>query len=418
MPIDQLPRIADLLAPGVTALIAARPSAERHTTSRTGRYAAVIRGLGAQAELARAYLASEVKAGTLQAEGAALLEYLQSEFFASFDQTALAGVGHADITRTITNAVAETNSLTPGVLRKGTIISRPGDPGFTPVVEQAEYETLEDASFGPNDTTTTGSGESVTHVQTVTSVPIRALRTGTHSSVPVFLEAVTPHQAGRVSSGDLFETQSTWSASLRCGGGAAELVDDQLRQIAPYLGQGLFGPTGAAGMAGALGYLGVRYAAYRSNQTSGVDQVFVADGAWGSSPAFSEAVIGFMAAKRWIGFGARIRAREVENQPTIVRPTVMVQNTEKTGDKTALREDLLAAARKYFDERPNWWTWSTESLRAALTAGSRKILTVTDVDVTDRSGTALEPPAAALSEDSLPVHHYLVGLEPTFTTPS
>jgi hypothetical protein len=415
MPQDQLPRIADLLAPAVTALVGLRPHAAEHIYA--GKYGNVIRGFGAQAELGRAYLASEIKAGTLQAEGQALLEYLASEFSAVLDTTPLVGVGHASITRTLVNDVASANALTPGVIRAGTQLSRAGNTGFTPTVESAEYETLEDAVFGTTDTTTSEVDGEFTHVQTVEDIPIRATSAGLHSSVPIFLEDTTPHQTASVG-GSLFETDSTWTASIRCAGGFSEAPAEQLRQIAPYLGQAFFGPTSASAVAGALSRLSARYVAYRKNETSGEDRIYVADGAWASSEELSESIYSALVDGRWLGYGARVRPGIIENTPCIVRPTVMVQNEDLTADKTALVETLQKAAKTYFDERPDWYTWSTQTLRAALTAASRKVLTVPSVSVTNRSGQTLTAPPAKLAENTIPTHYYVVGLEPTFTTPS
>lgn len=414
MPQDQLPRISDLLAPGVTALVALKPKAARHIYA--GKWGNIVRGLGAQAEIARAYLSSEIKAGSLQAEGQALVEYLRSEFFATLDTEPSVGVGEATLTRTLVNAESATNALTPGVIRAGTRLARAGNQATTPAIESSEYETLQDAVFGPDDDSTTESNGEFTHVQSVT-VPVRAPRAGLHSSTLRLVGGSPQHTA--TIGGSLFEVDSVWTATVYCAGGRSEVEDEGLRQLAPHLGQGVLGPTGSAAMAGALSCPGVRYAAYRSNLTSGQATVFCADAAWGWSSAFEERVLSYLEDNEWLGFGARVRVRGVWNQPTVVRPTVMVRNELLVSDKSSLVATLQQAARDYFDQRPDWYTWRLETLRAALTAASRQVLTVPSVTVTTETGVTLsEPPSEIADGSSFATHYYVVGLEPTFVSPS
>lgn len=381
----------------------------------SGLYGNVALGLSAQAELARAYLASEIKAASLRGEGESLIEYLQSEFFANIDPTPLEGLGHANITRTLVNEDSSTDGLVAGVIRAGTPIARAGNQGHTPTVESAEYVTLDDAYFGTEDTSTTESNGEYTHVQTVSNVPIRATRPGTHASTPVFLEADTPHLVASLA-GETFETESTWSVEIRCAGGMVQIPDQQIRQLAPYLGQGSFGPTAFAGIAGALSYPGVRYAAYRRNEASGSDQVFVADAGWGSSEELCSRVFSHMRDNQWIGFGARVRVRGVNNLPIIIRPSVVLRNEDYIGDKRPITDALMEAAQAYFDDRPDWYTWKRQTLRAALTAATRKILTVPAVTVVSRDGATQFEPDSTIDEFWTPTHYYLVGVEPTYRT--
>lgn len=110
LPSAQIPSPADVLGPGVDALLEARPTAAPYVD--TGRWGDVIVGHRGQFGLARKRLAAEASAARLPfATGEALSDLARSEYDTPRSSGPVEAVGEVVLTRTVVHYVADEESL-------------------------------------------------------------------------------------------------------------------------------------------------------------------------------------------------------------------------------------------------------------------------------------------------------------------
>lgn len=417
-----IPRLADIEAAGVTALLGelqGEPRRKRNRAACHGNLADVIAGWLAQAERARRRLVQEFVARRLGlATGLELQELAQSEFFASLPTEAQRAVGTATITRSVTNATASgAGAFTAGAYPKGTRIQSAGDGSRVPALQQATYTLDRAIAFGADATSTTGTVGNYTHVQTA-SVPVTAVNDGIGSNRPSWSDIDSGQTA--TWQGQVFDGSAT--ILVEAAGGSGGPTDGHVLALAQALATGRVGPTGSALVAGVLSLGGIRRAVHGLDYARAVAVLFVADESWGSSQQLREIGARALIDDLWLGWGARAEVRGVVNRGVRVFPSILLQETKLTdSDKGEIADAVLAAQASYFDDRQDWFTWSLAGLRGALSIAHPKILTCTSVSVTDRNGSALAEPVTTLDASvSQLTHYYAVSSanDITFTTPS
>lgn len=104
--LPQIPSPADVIGPGIDALLAVRPTAAPHVD--TGRYGDIVAGTRAQFEVARKRLVSEVLASRLPfAEGDELTDLAASEYETPRQGGAVEAIGEVILTRSVVHYAAD-----------------------------------------------------------------------------------------------------------------------------------------------------------------------------------------------------------------------------------------------------------------------------------------------------------------------
>lgn len=406
-----------MLGPAVDALLAARPRAKRHIYA--GRYGDVLHGWAAQAALVRARLAREIVATRLGlSTGQALAELASSEYFAELEPDPQKAIGDVVIRRQVSNGNAGTaGNFGAGVIPAGKRFRLAGDEAAVPPTTDAIYETTAATVCGRDDTSSPVSfGFFFTHTQSVV-VPVRAVRPGPEANVQNVLSLMGSQEI-RIMDG-LFDPTFT-ALSLVAAGGTNGVVKDQIRALARALCVGQFGPNSEAGLAGALSHPSVRRAVWVTDPSDAVAKLYIADESWATSAALKRETLARLN-RDWLGFGARVALRDFYSQLVRVRATVTVRSDRFLADAEDLSERITDAVARYFDERPDFYTWSAATLEGAIVAADleRRILSASSIVVEDQNGTALAPPAPTPDPASV-THYWLAGraVELTFATPT
>lgn len=410
---DTIPTPEDLIGPAIDATVARRPAALRHlNNSAKSRYARLVSAWGAQSVPVLARLNDELRQRFLPtASGSGLRELVSEPDFGSLivNESPTKAAGEATISR-------PGGAVPTGVVPKGTRWRRRGNPRAVPLpITAAEYVTSEPVVIPFGALTAT--------------LPIVAVSTGTASNI-VPETGVT--STSNVELADtIYDAESgvslndQWTLeSFTAAGGSNGLTDADIRRIARGQGQGQSGPTDAAIVAGILRGTGVRHhGAFRSmldddSATRPNTRIFVADPSWASSSRWRDAIVQTLL-DEWAGFGCRVTSGTVTNTFIRVEPTIQLRSARLLTNTAAISEAVRLAVRSYFDDRAEWWSWTLPSLRSAITAAHRSILTCTSVAVKDRNGNVLIAPTVDQSTATSIAHFYLLGdgLVPTFQAP-
>ena len=426
---DQLPRMSEILTPAIDALLGdlsgdRRAARERYAQSGpTGGRWGDGRG---QAEVIRARLTKEVMATRLdRCGGQELKDLAKSEYFAELPPDPQKAVGETLLQRrVVTGSPSQLANFKPGVIPAGAKIKRSSDAtSFVIPIRDAEYELLESVVWGPDDNrppTNNGDG-TWTHFQ-ANPVNIQATREGPHANWPIF--AYNPDK-GPMFSTKLFD--ATFEILIaNAAGGTLGIVDDQIRALARAMSTGSNGPTQQATVAGALTNPGVRRAVYYDDQVKARGMLFVADESWACSLQYRAQVLRALKARPWIGWGCKVAVFSVTNIGTVVLPTILLRGPEFVSQQAEITANVKAALQEYFDERPDWYTWTLNAIGSVVGGADDRILACTAVKVTNEFGqleaavdadgvvTGEEPPPSITPAFDQIFHRMVTGIVPMY----
>jgi hypothetical protein len=427
---QQIPRLDYLAAQGQGALVALRPEARKHI--HAGWYGAILRGWRGQLSTCRSRLGAEVEASRLGlAEGEALQQLASSEYWATLAEGSREAVGEVSLRRTVDNAsAAATGNFQAGTIPIEARFSRIAAATAQPAREAAVYLAREPVYAGPDDTAAVqdlGGGQ-YRHTQDVTVI-VDAEREGEHANTPEFVAGAGVELAGAIVS-TLFDSTFTLT-SLRAGGGQEEIGDDQIRAFAGSSYRGRLGPIESAILAGAYSHGGIWRAVLVDDGSDGIGKLYLADQSWAYSQTLLDDVVqvlngqgpeGGGEPRRWLGFGARVEARSVVNQRISVRLAITLRSPEYAEQTSPITKNIRAVLADYFDNRPDWFTWRTNGIGAAVSGADNRILACTSATVLDQDGGTLTEPATQIDPvtTSQLTHFYLVddSLDLTYSTPA
>lgn len=428
-----VPAVSRIVGPAIDAIVAARPTSQKHFNAG-GRWADLTALWRAQLQVALSRLSDEVVSARLRsAMGDALRTLCASEFettLPSTPQTALAFVtltrpdpvpvwepstqyaageivqaapgssvaqqaqnagtsGNSEPSFSTTLGVTTpdngitwtciTKPLAPsGIIRQGTLFSKAADPTAIPIAIAAASYVSTKPVYVPTGTLVVG-------------VPAIAQRAGVDANVPTFGNYASPTSIQPAA--PLFDP--TFATSLcYAAGGSSGISDDVLRAAARAYAIGQYGPNDAAVVAGLLQNQSVRhYAYFPANAYLAYGQVYIADESWACGGAWVNRIAQTFA-DSWLGFGCRLRFGVVTNTAIAIQPTIVLASSDALNYTDDIDASVRAAAKAYFDNRPDWYRWRLASLRAVLSKADPRILTCTSVTVTDPTTNAtLSEPA-------------------------
>jgi hypothetical protein len=385
MPGPILPSVVDPLGHGVRALVEARPSAAPHLA--TGRYGHPLLGWRAQEALLLSRLADEIRAARLPTStGDELAELVRSEFDVDFDASPTAAVGTLRLARTSSPAPA-------GVVRKGSLFARGANAAATPPRKSATYSATQDVYVAAG-------------VLGVV-LPVQATEPGAAANVVVSdaPAGVQPQETLSVTTA-LFD--STWSVSrAEVGGGSDGADDDDLRRMARACATGAFAPTSAAILAGALVATGVKYAAAIEDTDNAQTVVLIADASWAASQAWATRVQQALYAG-YVGFGCKAVVVPVRNTFVKVTARFVLRDANDESDTAGLAASAATALRKYFDQRPDWYSFRLRAVRAALARCDPRVLSCPEAAVESAwSSAPISEPPQPVPSAATPTHFFL-----------
>jgi len=390
---NQIPRVGEIVVPGIIALGRSRPTAVSFVQSG-GHYADVIKGWQAQARMCLAYLTDQVVSARLgtasqpMAVGGALTELCRSEFDTDREAGAVAAVGRAHFVRA---------GGPGGAIPKGFRFRRDALASATPAVPAATYETTQDFPV-----TYQSAG------QQKFFVPIVASKPGAAGNAPVFVEQAyawtlgaaqfkmvdVPFDPGIGLVGSPLSAV-TYEAS---GGLDSESDADLIAQASAYAA-GQYGPVLGAILAGALRGTGAHRVVVRDIYTWDSDGsvaattgVCIADASWAAGSIWV-AQVQQKIQDNFQGFGQTVIVSGVTNVAIRVDCIVSVRDANSLADVSGLTLAIQNAVRAYFDDRPDWYTFRNAApvivpptsttpgyttgyggLRAAIAAADRRLL--------------------------------------------
>lgn len=386
-----IPDINECIGDAITALVAERPDALKHINGGKGRWSHLFEGWKAQGNIVARRFASEAKATRLFDEGVPLQQLAASEYDTILANEPTVSVGEFTATR-----VAGTYPA--GVIRKGHLILKQGDPTKQPIpVESARYEVERDVLVAKN--------------QTTVVVPIKATRTGPSGNIPRYITSgLTDTYSLLKFSTPPFDTNLTIQDSISAGGTMTPNADPILRRAAAAASQGKFGPTEGAILAGALLYSGIANLAIIDNYISARTMIFPVDESWAYSDSLNSS-LGQFVKDNSAGFGCAIKMGKVTNQFIHIDATVKLFDGRYLLDTSTILEDIKTSLKFYFDERPDWWLWNEEAVRSTIVSANRKIYSCSNLVITDAiSSSVLTSPSFVmedLEEIPLLLHYYL-----------
>lgn len=436
---DQLFRMSDALSAAVDALLGDLSGARRDARQRAangGRYGDLLRGWQGQAELIRARLTKEVLATRLACGGQELKDLAKSEYFAELPPDPQQAIGEATLARQVTNNLSSPmGNFTPGVIPAGSKLHKVADILSHANLGSADYASLLPTICGPDDTTTINNGDGTwTHIQFV-EFTVQAVVAGPASNFPFFGVGDAPGLAVAptfpVVSSTLFDTSFVVEFFL-ASGGTLGVVDDQIRALARALAIGSNGPTGAAVVAGALTNTGVRRAVYVEDPVNAMGRLFIADESWASSATYQTQITKALLARPWIGWGCRVGIFLVQNLGIHVSPTILLRSGDYISFQDDITANIHAALLEYFDDRPDWYTWTLNAIGAVIGGADDRILACTAVAVFDDNDALIaavdsmggmtgpgEPSSVIAPGSSRLTHYALVGqgVTPSYSVP-
>jgi hypothetical protein len=398
----QIPTAAEIVGPGIDALVALRPQALKHIDDGTGNYAKVIRGLEAQAKLMLRRLSAEAVAANLDlATDQELVEVADSEFSTRFTFEASRAEGEVYLFRPVSGS--------QGAIRKGHKFRRPASTGQPFSRTEVALEASQDVP--------------VLGADTVVRVPVSASRLGAAGNIQLepdgianTIRTVTP----------FFDAAFTVTSGACAGGADAGLDRAGLVAAAKAYAIGQYGPVNGAIVAGAYRVPGVRHVASMDDLSRGRTVLFCTDSSWARSDAFASRVRSVIA-DDWQGFGLSVVSGRVRNTWVSVRPTVQLRTADDLADPDSINASIRRALDAYFDLRPDWWTWTRSAIRGVIARSDRRIKACTDVVVIDAvtgqafsiGGIPSDAPAPDLTVEVPTVNHYIIadqGVQTTFET--
>lgn len=378
---DDLPTVGDIVAPGQAAQVRLRHSTSTHLA--TGRYAEVYAGWAAQCQICLARLADEAMSARLPtATREALLDLVASEFNTVVDPLPQKSNGSVTLVRVRGTGAA----LGPGLIRPGTKFRKAGDSKSSPQVASASYVVVEPCYVH-------ATAENAQQIV----VRIQATQAGAASNK----RSYDPDLA---LADTLFDTRFVVFKSDSAGGSDG-VSDDKLRAIANAVATGQYGPTLTAATVGLLETAGVSHVASHE-PGDGTVFAWVADDSWACSAQLM-ATAKQNLYDNYLGFGCKACVGSVEDTLASVSATVILRDKRYMADTMAedatgapgVYDNVRAALVKYFNGRPDWYTWKLSGVGIAIARADRRILRVEDVVVKDALGAAVPEPSSTLPTD-------------------
>jgi hypothetical protein len=389
-----VPRPDQAVSVGIEHLARLRPGALPFATA--GRYGDVFYGWRAELAWIIQRLVHEIEASRLEtATGDALRDLCASEFDTVLPTAPLTAVGDVNLIREVDGG--------PGVIPKGTRFTRPAKSDPLLPRTQASYVSTMDVVVP----------QGLFHVP----VPIVATRSGAFANTPAGL---TP-QGVPFGTTDLQLSDTLFDAgfsvqSAATAGGTDGLSDDVLKAAARAYAVGRYAPTTGAVLAAAL-LNGAAYAAVVEDTTLGQSGVLALDVSWATCPSWQAAI---QTAAQAQGFGLRAVVFDGANTFVRVRAAITLRKEANVTDTSGVTAALSAAATAYFNGRPDWYTWRTAALRAALSRAHPAIRACTLATVIDAAPTSdpLSEPSATPSFATGAIHWALApgAVQVTYTS--
>ncbi len=380
-----LPTADAIIAPVIEKIIEKRPNAAPYLNARSGVYWHPVLGFRGQAAMSlkrTSLLIAERRLKT--AEGKALLDYVASEFDAVPETDKTFAVG------TVTLGRGDDNVFPGGDYPAGTRITRGAYTVLGIELDGAEYETLVDAHIDVNSSS-------------LVTIPIRAIRAGAHANQPIILgdnsiaENITiPPLVANV---EVKEFQAA--------GGSEGPDDPFVRAFARVYSIGQYGPTAAATKLGALSATGVRHFVVYDDPVQGTQTLLVADASWGSSERWAGIVQQSVYDNDLVGFGSKVFVGAIRSQVITVDAVIALRDGTFLADTTEIDIAVQQAVRYYFDERADWNTWNTDSLRAAIGRAHAKIYNCPSAIVKDAATGAVLPEIITPDYSKEQLHYFL-----------
>lgn len=404
MSIRIIPDINEIIGAGIEELVAQRPTTLPHINYGKGRYSELFEGWKAQANIVLRRFADEAKSTRTFSEGLPLQQLVRSESDALVITDPTFSIGEVTLTRS-------TGDMAAGIIRRGHPFFKQQDPNAQPlIITGAQYTASQDVLVSEGDTEVT--------------VPIISDTSGKNGNAPsgnktsdTTMDVLTIIKP----SVPLFDTNFTVSDCRSAGGTNTPASDKVLRRLFTSLYQGKFGPTLGAITAGALSFFGVANLAVVENDTNAKTVVFPTDESW----AYSDRLNGFVGQlvnDNSRGFGCSFQMGRTANKFIHITATVRLFDSKYLFDPTLILDAIKASLNFYFNERPDWWNWKLETVKAVITSASRKIYSCTSVAITDAvdSTTVDEPDLLSLDSDNPIIQHYYIpdnALNITFLPP-
>ncbi len=390
-----LPSANKLLTHAIDAIVANRPSTLPHFNGG-GRWYDLPAMWRGQVVECLARLSSEVKAARLRfAKGDELRELCASEFDTRLPVEPQTAYGAVFVGR------PNSGSLPPGVLvRKDDTWVKNANPNAIPTAVSAATYEVQKTIYVPQ-------GGAV--FPDFVTVPIKAVRAGAEANTPIFSTPNSPIPSNLIQPQRPFYDANFQVQGGEAAGGSSGLTDPVLVAAARAYAIGQYGPTDGAIIAGLLQNQSVRRYAYFRAGALPYAAVYVADESWASTVQWS-ARLSQSLSYMWIGFGCRARFGAVINQEVTIDATLALKSSDDLDDTTDIDANVRAAARAYFDDRPDWYRWRSAHLKSALGRADPRIQKCTALTVKDPTTDAAVPePANTFAQQwsELLVHYYL-----------
>ncbi len=396
-----LPIVDDIVARGVNKLVQLRPSAAPFVVSGKGVYYDAFAGWKAQLLLLRQRLADEVisrRLGTPErplAKGKALAELAASEFFAEILPEPQTAIGNVRLQRL-------TLAAGGGTIQKGTKFRIAANPTAPVPIPEASFESSEPIVVGP--------------ATSSVFVPLAATRPGTDGNSPLY----APGTSAPILIADAIFDPAFQVVDARVAGGSSGPSDRDIVQLAKAMYTGQYAPTAAALVAGALTDAGVKHVTTLTDTVLGQAILFVADESWAQSDEFLSLVIQSLKDRPWAGFGTSISVRGVLNVLATLSATVVLADPKFIDDTSDLRAIIRDRVRRYLDDRPDFYTFNLKAIGGIIATADPRILTCTDVAMTDpATGDPIVP--TPLNRLLSSAYHYILpdnGVNLTVTFPT
>jgi hypothetical protein len=359
-----IPTADAILGPTLDKFYELRPTAFQHINLGTGVYWHPFVGYRAQAAKALSRILQHVKNNRLTtAEGAALIEYVASEYSTIPESAPTTAIGEIAFSRSSTVLV--------GDIPKGTRFSRAANLKTQIPFTSATYETLIDVHFAA------GQG-------TAGPIPVQAVSSGEGPNHPIRTD-IAPH--GVTGSG-LFDptiTVSGFSAAGGSNGRKDAAFDMHVRRFAVAFANGVHGPNSAASYYGALSTPGVRHALVYDVPGVGTQKVVIADASWASSDRWAAQVQQRIYDEDLVGNGCKVIVGKIRNRVMTVNATVILRDKNYATETQDIDTAIRTAVQAYFD-RPGWNAWTIDNLKSVITRCHPKILSCSSASVIDPAG--------------------------------
>ncbi len=398
-----IPDVNHALAAAVDKIYELIPSAFEHINTGKGKWANLIAGWRAQGNLVVRRFADESKSTRLFCEADSLRQLCSSEYSITLSPDPTFAIGEVELYRELLPRNA-------GVIRKGTIFTKTGDPDAQPLaITSAKYVSSQDVL--------------VKKGQFFVTVPIVAVSAGPSSNT--IITSVNDisifGSAPILPATPLFDTNFSVTQS-HCAGGSLNPASDQvLRRIAKAFTNDRVGPIEGATLVGALLYSGVSNAVVLENEVNARTVIFPVDESWGYSDSLNNAV-GQLVKNSTLGFGCSIQMGKTINRFIHIEADIQLIDSKYLLDTTDITNSISTALTSYFNDRPDWYTWKTSTVQSVISSASRKIFGCTSATITDATTSNViseTPPIVLDNTNPVLTHYYLANnsFAPNFLPP-